>query len=217
MKRRLTTINTSNTCWQDTVASTHTRPNISYGAKELARSLQAPTQFDNKKLKRMNRYLKGTRRVTQPATKDTNTGQTNSTQHRHVHRCQLGITRDYKEERNRICVILLWSRHYGSATQATIALSSAESELYAIGAAAQESLYISNFIKVAFEVRINIRMHRDSSAAKSIATREEWLSTTATLATSTPTTRQVTGTVKRTMTTTGTARIRHRCNDNHHS
>ena len=41
----------------------YTRPDISYGAKELARSLQAPTQLDNKKLKRMIRYLKGTRYV----------------------------------------------------------------------------------------------------------------------------------------------------------
>ena len=31
----------------------YTRPDISYGAKELARSLQSPTQFDKKKLKRM--------------------------------------------------------------------------------------------------------------------------------------------------------------------
>ena len=49
-------------CWQNTMASVHTtRPDISYGAKELARSLQAPTQLDNKKLKHMIRYLKGTR------------------------------------------------------------------------------------------------------------------------------------------------------------
>ena len=39
----------------------YTRPDISYGAKELARSLQATTQMDNKKLKHMIRYLKGTR------------------------------------------------------------------------------------------------------------------------------------------------------------
>ena len=38
-----------------------TRPDISYGAKELARSLHAPTQRDNKKLKHMIRHLKGTR------------------------------------------------------------------------------------------------------------------------------------------------------------
>ena len=62
--------------------------------------------------------------------------------------------------------------HYGSRTQATIALSSAESELYAIGTSAQESLYISNFIRGAFEVRTNIRIHTDSSAAKSRTMRE---------------------------------------------
>ena len=39
----------------------HTRPDISYGAKELARSRQAPTQLDNKKLKHVITYLKGTR------------------------------------------------------------------------------------------------------------------------------------------------------------
>ena len=40
------------------------------------------------------------------------------------------------------------------------------------GAAAQESLYISNFIKEAFGVRTNIRIHTDRSAAKSITMRE---------------------------------------------
>ena len=86
----------------------------------------------------------------------------------------MGIARDNKEKRNRICALLLWSSstlYCGSRTQATIALSSAESELYALGTAAKESLYISNFIKEAFEVRTNIRIHTDSSAAKSIAMR----------------------------------------------
>ena len=41
----------------------------------------------------------------------------------------------------------------------------------------------------------------------------EWRSTTATLATSTPMTRQMTGTVRRTLAATGTTRIRHRCNN----
>ena len=60
----------------------YTRPDISYGAKELARSLQAPAQLDNKKLKHMIRDLKRNKVLaTQPATKATNTGQTNSTQH----------------------------------------------------------------------------------------------------------------------------------------
>ena len=84
----------------------YTRPDISYGATELAISLQAPTQFDNKKLKHMIRYLKGTRYLRhnlQPK------GQANPTRHRHIHRCQLGIMRENKKEHNRISVTLLRS------------------------------------------------------------------------------------------------------------
>ena len=40
------------------------------------------------------------------------------------------------------------------------------------GTAAQESLYISNFLMEAFGARANIRTHTDSSAAKSITMRE---------------------------------------------
>ena len=71
-----------------------------------------------------------------------------------------------------MCYTSLEQQYTGSRTQAAIALSSAEPELYAVATAAQESLCLSNFIKEAFEVRINIRMHTDSSAAESIAMRE---------------------------------------------
>ena len=62
--------------------------------------------------------------------------------------------------------------HFGSRTQSVVALSSAESELYAIGTAAQESLHAMNFIKEAIPgARINVRIHTDSTSGKSIATR----------------------------------------------
>ena len=77
--------------------------------------------------------------------------------------------RDNKEKRNRICTVLLWS---SSTLWQQNTSNNSTFELYAIGTAAQESLYISNFIKEAFEVRTNIRIHTDSSAAKSIAMRE---------------------------------------------
>ena len=51
------------------------------------------------------------------------------------------------------------------------ALSSAESELYAIGTGAQEGLHIANFIKEATTTKVNIRIHTDSTSGKSIATR----------------------------------------------
>ena len=149
----------------------HTRPDIGYRAKELARSLQSPTQFDNKKLRRMIRYLKGTRYTRHnlrpkmqlqdkriPLNSDTYTD---------ANWASCETTR--KSTTGFVLYFFGAAIHYGSRTQATIALSSA---VYAIGRAAQESLYISNFIKEAFEARTNIRIHTDSSAAKSTAMRE---------------------------------------------
>ena len=142
----------------------HTRPDISSGAKELARSLQAPKQFDNKKLKHMIRYLKGTRYMRHnlrpkiqardkriPLNIDTYTD---------ANWASCEATR--KSTTGFVLYFFGAAVHYGSRTQAIIAL----------GTAAQESLYIGNFIKEAFEVRINIRIHTDSSAAKSISMRE---------------------------------------------
>ena len=67
---------------------------------------------------------------------------------------------------------------FGSRTQAVVALSSAGSELYAIGTGAQEGLRIANFIKEATTTtttttttKVNIRIHTDSTSGKSIATR----------------------------------------------
>ena len=63
--------------------------------------------------------------------------------------------------------------HFGSRTQAVVALSSAEAEFYAIGTGAQEALYIRNFIMEALNTkRINVRIHTDSSAGKSMASRQ---------------------------------------------
>ena len=62
--------------------------------------------------------------------------------------------------------------NYGSRTQATIALSSAEAELYAINTGATESLYIRNILQEALNAKkVNIRIHTDSSSGKSMATR----------------------------------------------
>ena len=62
--------------------------------------------------------------------------------------------------------------HFGSRTQATIALSSAEAELYAINTGATESLHIRNILQEALNVKkVNIRIHTDSSSGKSMATR----------------------------------------------
>jgi hypothetical protein len=44
---------------------THTRPDISYATKELARALQQPTTADQQKLKHLLRYINGTKHYKQ--------------------------------------------------------------------------------------------------------------------------------------------------------
>ena len=61
---------------------------------------------------------------------------------------------------------------FGGRTQQTVALISAESELYAIGTGAIEALHLRNFLRdLHSNLKVNIRIRTDSSAGKSIATR----------------------------------------------
>ena len=49
----------------------HTRPDIAYSIKELARDLTAPTELSNKRVKHLIRYLQGTKHykfIIQPTT-----------------------------------------------------------------------------------------------------------------------------------------------------
>jgi len=59
--------------------------------------------------------------------------------------------------------------HFGSGTQAVVALSSAESEFYAIGTGATEALHLKNFLGEI--LTNNLKIHTDSSSGKSMATR----------------------------------------------
>ena len=62
--------------------------------------------------------------------------------------------------------------HFGSRTISTIALSSAEAELYAINTGATEALHIRSFLTEALnQKKVNIKIYTDSSSGKSIATR----------------------------------------------
>ena len=59
-----------------------------------------------------------------------------------------------------------------SRTQATVALSSGEAELYAIGQGINEALYVKSIILEAeFARKVRITVHTDSTAGKSIASR----------------------------------------------
>ena len=152
----------------------YTRPDISYGAKELARSLQAPTHFNNKKLKHMIRYLEGTRYLRHnlqpkiqiqdtriPLNIDTRTD-ANWASCETTRKSTTGFVTHFLG-----AAIHLWKQNTSNN-------STFISRVRAVRkwSAAQESLYISNFIREALEVLTNIRIHTESRAAKSITMRK---------------------------------------------
>ena len=61
--------------------------------------------------------------------------------------------------------------HFGSRTQSVVALSSAESEFYAIGTGATEALHLKNFLGEILHNKISLKIHTDSTSGKSMATR----------------------------------------------
>ena len=153
----------------------YTRPDISFATKELARALQQPTIKDQKKLRHLVRYLAGTKdyqfsiRPSVYLTKDSQQLDLNI----YVDSDWAGCHQTRKSATGFIIEFLGTCIHFGSRSQAVVALSSAEAEFYAIGTGAQEALYIKNFITEALSnKRINIRIHTDSSAGKSMATRQ---------------------------------------------
>ena len=152
---------------------TYTRPDISYSTKELARDLQSPTQHSMRKLKHLLRYLKGTQHykmVVQTTIPPNSTDTIDLT-------CQVdadwaGCPTTRKSTTGFTITLMGATIQFGSRTQSVVALSSAESELYAIGTGATESLHAMNFIKEAMPtMKINIRIYTDSTSGKSMATR----------------------------------------------
>ena len=152
---------------------TYTRPDISYATKELARALQQPTASDQQKLKHLLRYINGTKhykQVIRPTIKlpakaipDLNV---------YMYSDCAGCPTTRKSTTGFVITILGTAINYGSRTQATIALLSAEAELYAINAGATEALHIRNLLMELLKVnKVNIKIHRDSSSGKSMATR----------------------------------------------
>ena len=152
---------------------TYTRPDISYATKELARALQQPTTADQQKLKHLLRYIKGTKdykQIIRPTVKipakaipDINV---------YVDSDWAGCPTTRRSTTGFLITLLGTTINYGSRTQATIALSSAEAELYAINTGATEALHIRSLLIELLSInKINIKIHTDSSSGKSMATR----------------------------------------------
>ena len=110
---------------------TYTRPDICYATKELARDLTAQTVHSKLKLKHLLRYLRGTRSlnyIVRPASMPT------------LKEIQIDVYTDAdwagcsatrKSTTGFVIQVAGNTVHFGSRTQSVVALSSAESELYA--------------------------------------------------------------------------------------
>ncbi len=153
-----------------------TRPDISYSTKELARGLHQPTEADWKKAKHLLRYLRGTSNYTQQPLRPTTTLNTSKAvldMDIHVDADWAGCPSTRKSTTGFVIYILGTPVSFGSRTQATIALSPAESELYAICTGTSEGLHLKMFLQESgLASKVNIRIHTDSTAGKSNATRQ---------------------------------------------
>ena len=152
---------------------TYTRPDISYATKELARSLTGPTTADQQKLKHLLRfttiYQRHATLQTLRATNSPINGR--STRYRRVRGQPLGRLFKNEEVNNRIRD---QAHGFNNTLRQphTIALSSAEVELYAINTGAKEALHIRNLLQEALNIKkMNILIHTESSSGKSMATR----------------------------------------------
>ena len=144
--------------------------------KELARDLTAPTELSQKRVKHLLRYLHGTKHykfTIEPTT--TLRANTNNILDLDVHvdADWAGCPTTRKSTSGFNIIFLGTTVAFGSRTQATIALSSAESELYAICTGVNQGLHLRNFLlETNICSKLNLRIHTDSTAGKSIATRQ---------------------------------------------
>ena len=151
---------------------TYTRPDISYATKELARSLTEPTTADQQKLKHLLRYIRGTQHYKYYVRPTVTSTEITPDVGVYVDSDWAGCATTRKSTTGFVIKFMGSTIHFGSRTQSTIALSSAEAELYAINTGATEALHIRSFLTEALtKKKVNIKIYTDSSSGKSIATR----------------------------------------------
>ena len=142
-----------------------TRHLLRYATKELARALQRPTSADQQKLKHLLRYIKGTthyKQVIRPTVKLTEATHVLNV---YVDRDWAGCVGTRKSTTGFSITFLGATISYGSRTQATIALPSAEAKLYAINTGSTEALHFQNLLTDLLNSnRANIKNHTDSSS-----------------------------------------------------
>jgi hypothetical protein len=125
------------------------RPDLAFTVKELARALTQPTYDDLTRLKHCMRYVSGTlhyRTTLHPQIR-LDPSRQNSYDIDIITDANWAGCALTRKSTSGVCVRLLGTCvHFSSKTQAVHALSSAESELYAMGAGAADGLHLRSFL-----------------------------------------------------------------------
>ena len=142
------------------------RPDIAYAVKELARAMSNPSNGDWLRLKRLGRYMKGRPRLQQVFEWQPAQGMVTTYSDADWAGCK-----QTRKSTTGGCITI--GRHTikgWSETQALVALSSGESELYAAIKAAAETLGIMSMMKD-FNWKVAGQVYGDASAALGIINR----------------------------------------------
>ena len=147
---------------------------MAYAVKELSRDVTAPTQESLAKMKHVLRYLAGSKQAVLRLRPNVQLADW-----RAVVDIECLVDSDWagcaktRRSTSGSCVTVLGSSVTStSRTQATVALSSGEAELYAIGQGVSEALFVrSMLLESGLTRKAQITVHTDSTAGKSIATR----------------------------------------------
>ena len=146
------------------------RPDLAYAVKELARCLSAPTNVDLSALRYVLRFIKGSMKWVFRLEK-VEMGKSVSI-NAYADSNWAGCSKTRKSTSGLVIKIGSNSLEFASRTQSSLALSSGEAELYALGSCVAEALHMSKVLqesKICSETPIIV--HTDSSAAKSMASR----------------------------------------------
>ena len=148
------------------------RPDIQYAVKEIARDSSDVTPTSWIKVKHVLRYLKGTANYTQ-AFKQITTENMPSEIDVHADADWAGCSTTRRSTTGFVITINGNLIHSASRTQGAVAMSSAESELYALCSAAQEALFLRNLMTESGlgTKSMVINLYPDSTAAKSLVSR----------------------------------------------
>ena len=150
------------------------RGDIAYATKELSRDVTAPTMQSVAKLKHLLRYLNGTKMCVlrlRPSYQLSD-GNCSLDVNVYVDSDWAGCSKTRKSTSGSTVNVLGCNMISTARTQGTLALSSGEAELYAIGQGVSEALFVrSMLLESKLAKKISVIAHTDSTAGKSMATR----------------------------------------------